>query len=123
MSKRVDFRKNYMQGWYQMDADLLLAATANDFVFDDPVEPEPVQREMLISYMQRWDKRTRALGADNKWILTHEMRNDKNGILIDWEWWEVVGTDLQGAALVLTSDEGVFLERITYFDRKILRPV
>ena len=123
MSKRVDFRKNYMQGWYQMDADLLLAATANDFVFDDPVEPEPVQREMLISYMQRWDKRTRALGADNKWILTHEMRKDKNGILIDWEWWEVVGTDLQGAALVLTSDEGVFLERITYFDRKILRPV
>lgn len=123
MSKRVDFRKNYMQGWYQMDADLLLAATANDFVFDDPVEPGPVQREMLISYMQRWDKRTRALGADNKWILTHEMRNDKNGILIDWEWWEVVGTDLQGAALVLTSDEGVFLERITYFDRKILRPV
>ena len=38
---------------------------------------------------------------------------DKDAILTDWEWWEVSGTSLQGAAVVLTSDAGVLLERIT----------
>jgi hypothetical protein len=37
--------------------------------------------------------------------------------LTDWEWWELIDSGLQGAALVLTGNAGVLLERITYFDR------
>jgi hypothetical protein len=33
-------------------------------------------------------------------------------------WWAVVGTDLTGAAVVMTSDAGVFLERISYLARR-----
>ena len=117
-STRIELRERYIQGWYQMDLDLLLSATAPRFVFDDPAEPEPVTREMLASYMQSWDRRMRAAGGINEWIFPHETRQDQDGILTDWEWWQVTGSDLQGTALVLTSDEGVFLERITYFDRK-----
>jgi len=116
-SKRADKRELYLQGWYQMDAEMLLSSTAPDFVFDDPAEPEPVTRDGLRGYMQRWDSRARAAGGDNQWLLTHKLRCDENGILTDWEWWQLVGTDLQGAAVVLTVDEGVVLERITYFDR------
>lgn len=105
-----------------MDTGLLLAATATDFVFEDPAEPGPVTRAMLTDYMQRWDSRARAAGSDNQWILSHETRADNDGILTDWEWWEVIGTELQGAAVVLTNDSGVFLERITYFDRKTRNP-
>ena len=116
-SKRVEKRELYMQGWYQMDAEMLLASTTAEFIFDDPAEPGPVTRDMLPGYMQRWDVRARAAGGENQWLLTHEFRRDENGILTDWEWWQLVGTELQGAALVLTADEGVVLERITYFDR------
>jgi len=116
-TRRLELRENYIEGWYQMNADMLLAATAIDFIFDDPAEPEPVTRDMLIAYMQRWDRRTRAMGADNQWILTHKMRLDNDDVLTDWLWWEVVGTPLKGAAVVLTGNDGVMLERIAYFDR------
>ena len=118
-SQRIELRESYMQGWYQMDIDMLLTSTAPEFIFDDPAEPEAVTRTTLPAYMQRWDSRTRALGGDNQWRLTHESRIDENGILTDWEWWEVIDSGLQGAALVLTCDTGVLLERITYFDRDI----
>ena len=96
MSKRVELRERYLQGWYQMDAELLLTSTAENFIFDDPVEPEPVSRDMLGAYMLRWDKRMQALGADNHWDLTHEIREDRDGILTDWEWWQVSGTGIVG---------------------------
>ena len=107
-----------MEGWYQMDIDELLATTADNFIFDDPAEPEPVNRDMLQGYMQRWDQRTRAMGGNNQWNLTHHLRQDIDGILTDWLWWELLDTQLQGAGLVLTSNQGVELERITYFCRK-----
>lgn len=66
-----------------MDIDELLATTANSFVFDDPVEPGPVSREMLSGYMQRWDQRTRAMGSTNQWNLSHHLRQDNDGILTD----------------------------------------
>jgi hypothetical protein len=119
MTKRVEYRERYLRGWYRMDAELLMSSVAPDFIFDDPAESEPVTRAMLPGYMQRWDRRMRAAGGNNQWTLTHESRQHEDGLLIDWEWWQVIGSDLQGAALVLTSDDGVLLERITYFDRKI----
>ena len=100
MSKRVEFRQRYLQGWYRMDAELLLSSVAPDFVFDDPAEPEPVTRAMLCDYMQRWDSRMRAAGGHNQWALTQESRRHEDGLLIDWEWWQVVGSDLEGAAAV-----------------------
>ncbi len=114
-------RKTYIQGWYELDGDKLLQATREDFRFEDPAEPVSINREGLVDYMLRWDRWARAAGAHNQWKLTDEVRQDRNGILTDWEWWELIGTDLCGAALVKTGNEGVFLERITYFDRKTRR--
>ena len=122
MSKRVELRTRYMQAWYDMNIDQLLATTSEGFIFDDPAEPQPITRAMLETYMHRWDKKTRALGADNQWKLTHELRQDKDGVLTDWEWWEVLDTGLCGAAIVQTGDKGVLFERITYFDRNIRHP-
>lgn len=117
MSIRSEIRAGYMQGWYNLDADLLLETTSPEFIFDDPEEPEPVTRAMLVGYMHRWDARTRALGSNNHWILSNEVAEDKDGILTNWEWWELAGSGLHGAAVIQTSDEGVLFERITYFDR------
>ena len=117
MTTRFELRTRYIEGWYELDADKLISSTSYDFLFDDPAEPKPVNRESLPEYMIRWDKRTRLLGATNIWNLSDEVRQDSNGILTDWEWWELVATDLCGMAIVKTRDDGVFFERITYFDR------
>ena len=114
MARRHDLRARYIQGWYDTDVAALLATTTPDFVFDDPAEPAPVTRDGLEAYMQRWLARA---AGNNKWRLTHEVRQDKDGVLTDWEWWEVLNTDMQGTAVVVTTDEGVQLERITYFRR------
>jgi len=114
MARRHDLRALYITGWYERDVDKLLATTADDFVFDDPAEPAPITRSGLAAYMQRWLART---GGENNWRLTHEVRQDKDGVLTDWEWWEVLGTDMEGTAVVMTGDQGVQLERITYFKR------
>ena len=122
MSKRVELRTRYIQAWYDMNIEELLATTSEDFIFDDPAEPQPVTRAMLEAYMHRWNKNIRAHGTEDQWKLTHELRQDKDGVLTDWEWWEVLESGLCGAAIVQTGDKGVLFERITYFDRNIRHP-
>ena len=117
MTTRFELRTRYIEGWYELDADKLVSSTSHDFIFDDPAEPAPVSRESLAEYMIRWDNRTRSLGSTNVWALSDEVRQDRDGILTDWEWWELAGTDLCGMAIVKTKDDGVFYERITYFGR------
>ena len=117
MPDRFELRELYIQGWYELDADKLIQAVTDDFLFEDPAEPGPIRKADLGDYMRRWDARTRRLGADNHWILADEVRQDCDGILTDWEWWELPGSPLKGMALVKTNDQGVLLERITYFDR------
>jgi len=117
MTARFELRARYIEGWYELDAEKLVAAASSDFIFDDPAETSPVNKESLAQYMVRWDARTRLLGATNVWSLSDEVRQDNNGILTDWEWWDLKGTELRGMAIVKTRNDGVFLERITYFDR------
>lgn len=122
MSKRVELRTRYIQAWYDMNIEELLATTTEDFIFDDPAEPQPVTCAMLEAYMHRWNKKIRAQGTEDQWKLNHELRQDKDSVLTDWEWWEVLETGLCGAAIVQTGDKGVLFERITYFDRNIRHP-
>lgn len=117
MSDRIAQRALYIEGWYELDSSKLFASTTQDFIFEDPAEATPVGRNSLAAYMLRWDKRTRLRGSTNVWTLSNEVRQDKDGVLIDWEWWELNNTTLCGMAFVKTRDEGVFVEKITYFDR------
>ena len=117
MTTRFELRARYIEGWNELDTDKLGSSTSHDFIFDDSAEPAPVSRESLAEYMIRWDNRTRSLGSTNVWALSDEVRQDRDGILTDWEWWELAGTDLCGMAIVKTKDDGVFFERITYFGR------
>lgn len=122
MSKRVELRTRYIQAWYDMNIEELLATTGEDFIFNDPAEPQPVTRAMLEAYMHRWNKRILAQGTEDQWKLSHELRQNKDAVLTDWEWWEVLESGLCGAAIVQTGDKGVLFERITYFDRDIRQP-
>jgi hypothetical protein len=112
---RKKLRQLYIEGWYELNIKKLLAATAKDFKFFDPMERAPVDRDGLIRYMERWNAR---VGYKQEWRLSHETRKDQNGVLTDWEWWELVGTDFAGSAVVTTTDLGVTMEKITYSNIK-----
>ena len=114
MTRRKQLRAQYIAGWYEKDLAKLLGAIAPGYQFDDPAEPYPVTRDGIAGYMQRWDDHAQ---GNNVWIPEHEVRQDKDGLLKDWHWRRVVGTDLTGAAVVKTSDEAVFLERTASFKR------
>ena len=117
MTDRYEHRAMYIDGWYELNEAKLWRSTHESFVFEDPAEPAPVTRDGLADYMRRWDRWTRARGATNSWKLSHEVRQDSDGVLTDWERWQLVGTDIQGMAFVITGDDGVLIEKITYFDR------
>ena len=110
-------RSRYIEEWYELDVDKLVSATSHDYIFDDPAEPTPVNRESLVEYIIRWDERTRLLGLINEWYSSDEARQDRDGVLTDWEWWDLKGSGLCGMAMVKTRDDGAFFERMPYFDR------
>ena len=51
MTTRFELRTRYIEGWYELDADKLISSISHDFVFDDPAEPEPVNRKSLPEFM------------------------------------------------------------------------
>ena len=73
-----------------------------------------VTKETLRQYMRDWDARATAAGATGEWELSDVVNVDADGVLLCWEWWKVVGTDMEGAAVIKTTDEGVLSERIVY---------
>lgn len=98
-----------------MDAAKILASVTDGFVFDDPAEPEPVTKETLVDYMPVWPKKAEALGAAFEFDMIDKVVQDKDGVLLEWYWWRLVGTDVEGSAVVKTSDDGVMSERLTYY--------
>ena len=98
-----------------MDAALLLASITDDFVFDDPTDPEPITKATVADYMPVWPNKAAELGADFEFDIIDKVVQDHEGILLEWYWWRLVGTDVEGTAVIKTSDDGVFSERLTYY--------
>ena len=115
MSKRAEHRARYIEGWNTMDADKLLASVAEDFVFDDPAEPEPVTKATLAAYMPVWPEKAARLGARFDFEISEKTVQDEDGFLTEWYWWRLAGTEVEGTAVIKTGDEGVIFERLAYY--------
>ena len=115
MSKRHDHLAAYVEGWRTMNVELVLSSLADGFVFDDPARGDAVTKPTMADYMASWDERTGALSGSWHYENSHEVVDDRDGILLRWKWWRFTGTDIQGSALTKTGDEGMLFERITYF--------
>ena len=98
-----------------MDAAKILASVTGDFVFDDPAEPEPVTKAAIVEYMPVWPKKAEALGTAFKFDIIDKVVQDKDGVLLEWYWWWLAGTEVEGSAVIKTSDDGVISERLTYY--------
>ncbi len=115
MSKRAQLRARYIEGWNTMDAEQLLASVTDDFLFDDPAEPEPVTKAMLAAYMPRWPEKAGALGATFQFDMVDKVVQDEAGVLLEWYWWRLTGTEVEGTAVIKTGDKGVISERLAYY--------
>ena len=115
MTMRAELRALYIEGWDTMDPEKLTSAVADGFEFDDPVDPEPITKADLLSYMPVWPERAKALGAEFRFEIIDKVVQDKDGTLLEWYWWKLMGTDVEGAAAIKTTDEGVVSERLFYF--------
>lgn len=115
MLKRVRHRARYIDGWNDMNAEELLASVTDDFRFDDPADPAPITKAMLADYMPVWPARAAALGAAFAFEMRDKVVQDQDGVLTEWYWWRLIGTEVEGAAVIRTCDDGVLSERLTYF--------
>ncbi len=98
-----------------MDAQKLVSSVADDFVFDDPAEVAPITKAELANYMPAWPKKASALGAEFDFHIVDKVVQDRAGALLEWYWWCLVGADVEGSAVIRTTDEGVVYERLTYY--------
>ena len=98
-----------------MDGDKLLSSITEDFVFDDPADPAPITKAELLLYMDVWPERAKALGGTFEFHITDKVVRDEAGVLLEWYWWRLRGIEVIGSAVIKTSDEGVFSERIAYY--------
>ena len=115
MSKRADHRARYIEGWNTLDAEKLLASVSEDFRFDDPDDPAPVTKAALADYLPRWHAKARALGGRFAFEESDKVVQDRGGVLLEWYWWKLAGTAVEGSALIKTTDEGVVYERLAYY--------
>lgn len=117
MSKRREHLTAYVEGWRSMNVERVLSALAEGFVFDDPARSEPVTKATMSDYMASWEKRTTASSGPWRYEDSHQVVEDRDGVLLRWKWWHIAGSDIQGSALTKTSDEGMLFERIAYYPR------
>jgi hypothetical protein len=115
VSKRDAQRARYIDGWNTMDATKLLASITDDFIFDDPVDPSSITKATLVDYLPVWPNKTAALGAKFTFEIIDKSVQDHEGVLLEWYWWRLIGTTVEGSAVIKTSDEGVISERLTYY--------
>ncbi len=81
MADRFQHRQNYIDGWYELDADKLEASVTEDFFFDDPAMPQLINKASLRQYMHDWDSRVTAAGGTGEWELSDVVNIDDGGIL------------------------------------------
>ncbi len=115
MSKRADYRTLYGEGWKTLDGEKVASAVADDFVLDDPALPEPITKATLVEYVTSWNERTKAAGAMGEMDISDIVAQDKDGVFLQWDWWKFPGTNIEGAAMLKTTDEGVVYERVAYY--------
>ena len=112
--------ETYLKGWELGDGALSLSVTADSFCYDDP-NTGRIPREEFVQFVEDFKSAAIDMGGalDANPFLQYSDVVIKDDALpaIVWCWWQAVGTELQGCALVKVGEEGVLHEKIAYFSR------
>jgi len=110
----------YLEGWELGDGALSLSVTADSFHYDDP-NTGRIPRHEFVEFVEDFKRAAVAMGgAENaRPFLQYSdvvIKHDQLPATV-WCWWQAIGTELQGCALVKVGEEGVLHEKIAYFSR------
>jgi len=115
MSEHLDV---YKEGWRRGDAQMIVEATTDDFIYDHPIDGR-ITKADLGPYLERLFAEYEPLpGSDGEGRFeahSEEVTLEKDGEVTAWNWWATAKAE--GAALKKARPDGVFLERLTYFAR------
>ena len=110
----------YLKGWELGDGALSLSVTADSFCYDDP-NTGRIPRHEFVEFVEDFKRAAIEMGgaANANPFLQYSdvvIKDDESPVTI-WCWWQAVGTELQGSALVKVGEHGVLHEKIAYFSR------
>ena len=110
----------YLKGWELGDGALSLSVTAASFCYDDP-NTGRIPRAEFVEFVEDFKRAAIDMGgAENASPFlqySDVVIKDDNLPATVWCWWQAVGTELQGCALVKVGTEGVLHEKIAYFSK------
>lgn len=108
----------YAEGWTNGDANLILQAVTDNYVFDDP-NVGVISKSNFSEYLEEMKNTVRALRGGNLpepfMELSEVVTTENNGTLTAWCWWVVPGTEIKGSGLIKVESSGVCSEVITYY--------
>jgi len=112
--------ETYLKGWELGDGALSLSATAQSFCYDDP-NTGRIERDQFVQFVEDFKSAAVEMGGEKDATpflqYSDVVINDDELPATVWCWWQAVGTELQGCALVKVGNEGVLHEKIAYFSR------
>lgn len=110
----------YAEGWTKGDAEMILSAASDSFVFDDP-NAGAIARENFAEYLGGLREAVTAIRGsdpgDAFMELSEVVTQEVDGGIAASCWWAIPGTDIQGSGLIKVGDDGVRSERIAYYTK------
>ena len=114
----TDHLGTYAEGWTKGDADMILSAASESFVFDDPNSGR-ITKNKFAEYLSTMKATARSLldgDLPDPFMQLSEVVTDQgSGVLTAWCWWAVPGTQIEGSGLIKVRDDGVCSEVISYY--------
>jgi hypothetical protein len=108
----------FLEGWRRGDAEMILRAAADDFVYDDPVDGRFTKVE-FAAYLESLfgaGEGTSGTAVDESFeTITDIVREEKDGEETQWGWWKTAAEE--GAGLVKAGPDGVHSEKLAYYTR------
>jgi hypothetical protein len=107
----------YKEGWEKGDAEMILGAVADDFVYDDPINGRLTKAE-FASYLEQelGGEGAASSDADEQFETISDMVvQEKDGEETAWAWWKTASEE--GAELVKSGPDGVHLDKLAYYTR------
>ena len=113
MSEHLDM---YLEGFRKGDAEMILRALADDFVYDDPADGRFTKAEFAVYLGELLGGAEGSSGAaaDAEFeTISDVVREEKDGEETAWGWFKT--RTEEGAGLIKAGPDGVRLEKLAYY--------
>lgn len=111
MGRHVDL---WLEGWRKGDAQMVLSAVSDDFVYEDAHDGRFTKAEFAAYLEELFATESTPDGFET---ITDVVRAEKDGEETTWGWWTTLAVPAEGAGLVKARADGVYLERVAYYVR------